>query len=78
GQILDVRDPLEWASGHIDGSAHRYLPDLRDGLAGTVNAGEPVWVICRTGNRSSIAAGLLEGLGVEPIVVATGGVPDVI
>ncbi|MBT8193946.1 MAG: MBL fold metallo-hydrolase [Acidimicrobiia bacterium] len=78
GQILDVRDPLEWKSGHIESSAHCYLPDLRDGLAGTVNAGEPVWVICRTGNRSSIAAGLLEGLGVEPIVVATGGVPDVI
>jgi len=78
GQILDVRDPLEWESGHIEGSAHRYLPDLRQGLAGTVDAGDPVWVICRTGNRSSIAAGLLERLGVQPIVVATGGVPDVI
>ena len=77
-QILDVRDPLEWQSGHIEGSVHRYLPDLRSGLAETVNADEPVWVICRTGNRSSIAAGLLERLGVQPIVVATGGVPDII
>jgi rhodanese-related sulfurtransferase/glyoxylase-like metal-dependent hydrolase (beta-lactamase superfamily II) len=78
GQILDVRDPLEWEAGHIDGSTHRYLPDLRTGLAGAVRPDEPVWVICRTGNRSSIAAGLLESLGVEPIVVATGGVPDIL
>lgn len=78
GQVLDVRDPLEWAAGHVEGSAHRYLPDLRHGLGGAVNAREPVWVICRTGNRSSIAAGLLEHLGVQPIVVATGGVPDII
>ncbi len=78
GQVLDVRDPLEWAAGHVAGSVHRYLPDLRDGLAGRANPDEPVWVICRTGNRASMAAGLLEGLGVEPIVVATGGVPDII
>jgi glyoxylase-like metal-dependent hydrolase (beta-lactamase superfamily II)/rhodanese-related sulfurtransferase len=78
GQVLDVRDPLEWASGHIEGSTHRYLPDLRDGLAGSATARYPVWVVCRTGNRASIAAGLLERLGVQPIVVATGGVPDII
>ncbi len=78
GQVLDVRDPLEWAAGHIEGSAHRYLPDLRHGLAGAANPGQQVWVVCRTGNRSSIAAGLLEALGVHPIVVATGGVPDII
>ncbi len=77
-QVLDVRDPLEWQAGHIEGSTHRYLPDLRDGLAGTVNVGQPVWVICRTGNCSSIAAGLLERLGVQPIVVATGGVSDIL
>jgi len=78
GQVLDVRDPLEWAAGHVEGSTHRYVPDLLEGLAGSVTARYPVWVICRTGNRASIAAGLLERLGVQPIVVATGGVPDII
>ena len=78
GQVLDVRDPLEWTAGHIEGSTHRYVPDLLHGLAGSVTARYPVWVICRTGNRASIAAGLLERLGVQPIVVATGGVPDII
>jgi glyoxylase-like metal-dependent hydrolase (beta-lactamase superfamily II)/rhodanese-related sulfurtransferase len=78
GQVLDVRDPLEWKEGHLDGSVHRYVPDLKEGLAGSVTVGAPVWVVCRTGNRSSIAAGLLERQGVQPIVVATGGVPDII
>lgn len=78
GQVLDVRDPLEWAAGHIEGSAHRYVPDLLDGLGGVVSTHSPVWVICRTGNRASIAAGLLERLGVQPIVVAKGGVPDIV
>jgi rhodanese-related sulfurtransferase len=35
-------------------------------------------VICRTGNRSSIASGLLERFGLDLIVVAKGGVPDVV
>lgn len=78
GQVLDVRDPLEWEAGHIEGSVHRYVPDLMQGLGGLVDPEQPVWVICRTGNRASIAAGLLEELGVEPIVVATGGVPDLV
>jgi glyoxylase-like metal-dependent hydrolase (beta-lactamase superfamily II)/rhodanese-related sulfurtransferase len=75
-QVLDVRDPLEWAAGHIEGSVHRYLPDLAAGLPEGITADTPVWVICRTGNRASIAAGILERFGVDLVVVAKGGVPD--
>ncbi|NND04169.1 MAG: MBL fold metallo-hydrolase, partial [Acidimicrobiia bacterium] len=28
-QVLDCRDPQEWAAGHIDGSVHCYVPDIR-------------------------------------------------
>ncbi len=75
-QILDVRDPLEWAAGHIAGSVHCYLPDLAHRLPEGINAATPVWVICRTGNRASIAAGILERYGLDLVVVAKGGVPD--
>jgi hydroxyacylglutathione hydrolase len=76
-QILDVRDPKEWEAGHMDGSAHRYVPDLESlGLPAGLDRSRPVWVICRSGNRASIAAGILERLGYVPVVVATGGVPD--
>jgi hydroxyacylglutathione hydrolase len=77
-QILDVRDPKEWEHGHIDGSIHRYLPDIGSGLPEGIDTSRPVWVICRTGNRASIAGGLLEKIGVEPVVVTKGGVPDVL
>jgi glyoxylase-like metal-dependent hydrolase (beta-lactamase superfamily II)/rhodanese-related sulfurtransferase len=77
-QMLDVRDPLEWAAGHIEGSVHRYVPDLADGLPESIDPAAPVWVVCRTGNRASIAAGILEGFGLDILVVAKGGVPDIV
>ncbi|NND03395.1 MAG: rhodanese-like domain-containing protein [Acidimicrobiia bacterium] len=77
-QVLDCRDPQEWAAGHIDGSVHCYVPDIRDGFPDEIDRTEPVWVVCRTGNRASIAAGILEGLGVDIVVVSKGGVPDLV
>ncbi len=77
-QVLDVRDPLEWAAGHIEGSVHCYVPDLATGLPDSIDASRPVWVVCRTGNRASIAAGILEDLGLDILVVAKGGVPDMV
>lgn len=75
-QVIDVRDPLEWEQGHLDGSFHRYVPDLKDGLPPGIDPSEPVWLVCRTGNRSTIAAGLVETIGLTPKVVTRGGVPD--
>ena len=77
-QILDVRDPLEWEAGHIEGSVHCYVPDLATGLPASIDKSQPLWVVCRTGNRASIAAGILEGLGLDVLVVAKGGVPDIV
>ncbi len=77
-QVVDVRDPLEWEAGHLAKSTHRYVPDLLHGLPDPVDPGRPVWLVCRSGNRASIAAGLVESAGVEPTVVAKGGVPDLI
>lgn len=77
-QILDVRDPIEWDAGHIDGSVHRYVPDIAAGIPESIDRTRPVWVVCRTGNRASIAAGILENLGLDILVVAKGGVPDLV
>jgi rhodanese-related sulfurtransferase len=75
-QIVDVRDPLEWEAGHLPGSVHHYVPDLRSSLPSGLDPARPAWLVCRTGNRASIAAGMLESLGATPIVVAKGGVVD--
>jgi glyoxylase-like metal-dependent hydrolase (beta-lactamase superfamily II)/rhodanese-related sulfurtransferase len=77
-QVLDVRDPLEWKAGHIKGSYHRYVPDIAEGLPGELDLSKPVWVVCQSGNRATIAAGLLEMQGAQPIVVAKGGVTDIL
>jgi hydroxyacylglutathione hydrolase len=77
-QILDVRAPDEWADGQLDGSIHRYLPDLVDGVPAELDPAEPVWVVCDVGTRSSTAANLLRARGLEPVVLAGGGVPDVL
>jgi rhodanese-related sulfurtransferase len=63
--VLDVRRPLEWADGHIDGALHIPLPDL-PGRLGEIPPGE-VWVHCRSGYRAAIAASLLQVAG-RPVV----------
>lgn len=77
-QVLDCRDPLEWEAGHIEGSVHCYVPEIRDSFPESIDRDRPLWVVCRTGNRASIAAGILEDLGVDIIVVSKGGVPDLV
>lgn len=64
--VLDVRTPAEYASGHLAGAANVDVtaPDFRQrvealGLA----ADEPVYLYCRTGNRSGKAAGILREMG---------------
>ena len=76
-QILDVRAPAEWEIGSLPGAVHRYVPDLVDGAPASLVTGEPVWVACASGVRATIAAGLLERQGFQPVVLADGGVPDV-
>ncbi|HSF85941.1 MAG TPA: rhodanese-like domain-containing protein [Acidimicrobiia bacterium] len=75
-QVIDVRDPMEWAAGHLEGSTHTYVPDLPGAALENVDASRPVWLVCRTGNRATIAAGLLERMHLTPVVVTKGGVPD--
>jgi glyoxylase-like metal-dependent hydrolase (beta-lactamase superfamily II)/rhodanese-related sulfurtransferase len=75
-QVLDVRSPSEWLSSSLPGAQWRYVPDLVDGAPQGLNPSELVWVMCASGFRASIAAGLLQRLGYQPVVLATGGVAD--
>jgi hydroxyacylglutathione hydrolase len=77
-QLLDVRAPNEWDDGHVPASVHRYLPDLVAGVPDDLDAARPVWIGCASGHRASIAAGLLERHGLQPVVVTNGGIPDLL
>jgi hydroxyacylglutathione hydrolase len=75
--LLDVREDDEWEDGHVEGSIHIPYHELRDGLPNELSNGKPLAVACSVGNRSSIAASLLQRSGLEDLIhVADGGVAD--
>ncbi|MEX2620423.1 MAG: rhodanese-like domain-containing protein [Egibacteraceae bacterium] len=69
--VIDVRQPAEWAGGHIDGATFitgAGLPDRLD----EVPPG-PLAVICGSGFRSSVSASLLAHHGRDDVVNVLGG-----
>jgi rhodanese-related sulfurtransferase len=72
--VLDVRDPDEFARGHIPGSRHIPYAQLGEHL-GELPHDRWIATICSGGKRSGLAASLLQREGFERIVhVAHGGV----
>ena len=59
--LLDVREDDEWTAGHAPGAIHVRLGDLD---ARTFDASAPVVAVCRSGNRSGLAATKLATAGV--------------
>lgn len=70
--LLDVRNPGEWASGHIDGSLNIPLTRLKERL-GEIPRGGRVAVHCAGGYRSSIAASILQQQGFAGVLELAGG-----
>jgi rhodanese-related sulfurtransferase len=60
--IVDVREPLEWASGHIPGARHIPLGSLGERHTELDKSKEFI-IVCRSGGRSSLACEHLESLG---------------
>ena len=56
--VLDVRQPAEWAAGHIPGATFVTGAELPSRID-EVPDRRPVAVVCATGYRSSVAASLL-------------------
>lgn len=70
--VLDVRSDSEWSAGHIEGAVHIPAGDLPK-RASELIPGSPIHVICGSGYRSSIAAGVLRRAGFENVVNVVGG-----
>jgi rhodanese-related sulfurtransferase len=69
--LLDVREDDEWAAGHAPGARHIPLGDL-GGRVTEVPQDELIYVICRSGSRSGMAAQALAGAGWRTVNVAGG------
>jgi len=69
--VVDVREPMECAGGHVSGAVPMPLGDVA-ARAGELPRGVPVYVICASGNRSLAAADYLTRVGVDARSVAGG------
>ena len=58
GLILDVREEAEYAFGHIEGAKSIPMGELESRLD-ELNKDQEIYVICRTGKRSDMAAQFL-------------------
>jgi rhodanese-related sulfurtransferase len=72
--VLDVRSPAEYSGelGHLEGAILVPLDELR-ARACEVPAEKPVVVVCQTGRRSGLAAGILRKAGVTRVASLAGG-----
>ncbi|TFC19218.1 rhodanese-like domain-containing protein [Cryobacterium algoritolerans] len=69
--VIDVREPFEYADGHMAGVTHIPLGELVQ-RQGEVPHQGPVYLVCAVGGRSAQAAAFLAEQGVDAVNV-TGG-----
>lgn len=71
--VLDVREPFEYAEGHVAGTLLVPLATVGDRV-GDLAKDEPVYVFCRSGNRSLVAAQTLVEDGFRDVRNVDGGI----
>src|SRR5207237_5088014 len=73
--VIDVREPEEWAAGHIPGAVHVPKSYLESRIEGAVpDRSGHVILYCASGNRSAWATRtMIEDLGYENVESMTGG-----
>lgn len=72
GIVIDVREPDEYAEGHVPGATLIPLASVPENIEAFRRA-VPVYVVCQSGGRSGRACEFLEDAGVTNIVNVAGG-----
>ena len=70
--LLDIRNPREWATKHIDGCVNVPLNHLQERIA-EIPRDRRIAVHCAGGYRSSIAASILQQYGITNLAEMAGG-----
>ena len=71
GVLVDVREPDEYAGGHVPGAVLIPMSQLANRVS-EIDQASPVFVICASGNRSSAMTDLLLSAGINAVSVAGG------
>ncbi|MUV37829.1 UPF0033 protein YrkI [Lentibacillus sp. JNUCC-1] len=65
--VIDVREPAEYAFNHIAGAVSLPFEELEERM-NELNKEDTIYVVCRTGNRSDLAAQKLAQNGFEHVI----------
>ncbi len=65
--IVDVREPFEFATGHVAGAENIPLGQIPGQIDRFRHLGKPIVFYCRSGMRSGQAVSFLKGVGVHDI-----------
>ncbi|CAN5328610.1 hypothetical protein BH10BAC4_BH10BAC4_14520 [soil metagenome] len=63
--VIDVREPFEYESGHVDGAINIPPSELMNGAKAldSISKDSQIIVYCRTGSRSNASMHILKSLG---------------
>ncbi|MBW7453808.1 rhodanese-like domain-containing protein [Paenibacillus sepulcri] len=70
--VIDVREPDEWQSGHIAEAVSIPLSEFVERVGELTDFEEPIYLVCRSGNRSGKACDYLSAQGYEVVNMAGG------
>ncbi len=75
--IIDIRTPREYGSGHIEGAININLFD-KDFLnqLSKYDKEQPIFIYCRSGNRTSTASKKMANFGFKQIYDLQGGIKN--
>ena len=65
--VIDVREPNEWNLGHLPGAMHIPRGVLESGIEPRVPRERKVVLYCASGNRSALAAEMLQQMGYRDV-----------
>ncbi|HBM86330.1 MAG TPA: sulfurtransferase [Opitutae bacterium] len=72
--VIDVRTPAEFKAAHVNGAQLQPLDSLDPAaFCNAHGTDEPVYILCQSGKRASIAADRLIQAGHQHIIVVEGG-----
>lgn len=71
-QIVDCREQEEWDQAHLSGTTLMPLGEMEIRI-GELDRTRPVIIVCRSGNRSLVAAELLTNAGFQDAKSLAGG-----
>jgi rhodanese-related sulfurtransferase len=75
-RFVDVREPSEWAGGHIAGAVHHPVGALEQNPALAVARDSPVVTYCAAGARAARAASALAAAGYTDVAALQAGYDD--